>query len=296
MAIKTVSLRIRIKTSEGKRVMVRPVYTKKGSLKPLYALVNGVEELHPEGTYALRIGNSWEFVGQATDVVLATKKRREDELANKAEAPTPVAVINESGPEILDALEKYLAEVSVPDEEAGTEALASKTISGIRGIVEAFQRTCKKTLMREVTAADLTGYFSMMRTQANLDPADPEYREKRRKRNVTVKNHWGTLRTFFSRATRIDLKAMLEYKQIPRCKGRVPTAYTPEQMDKMWKVADAEEKIRLQFFCVSGCRRGEVAHLTWDDVHFDTGIADIRGKGTWDTKTRKAREIRLAQR
>jgi integrase len=292
MAIKTVSLRIRIKTSEGKRVMVKPVYTTKGCLKPLYALVNGVEELHPEGTYALRIGNSWEFVGQATDVALATKKRREDELADNANIPAPVSVINESGPEILVAMETYLAKKSITDKDTGKEALVPKTISGMRTIIESFRRTCGKKFMREVTGGDFVGYFSMLRTQANLDPKHPEYSEQLRKRNVTIKNHYATLRTFFKRS-KIDITAMLEEEQVPRAKGRVPTAYSDADIQKMKAVANSEEWIRLQFFYASGFRKREVAYLRWEDLDLTQGLATVCAHDGFVPKDKESRTIDL---
>lgn len=292
MAIKTVSLRIRIRTAEGKRVMVKPVYTPKGSLKPLYALVNGVEELHPEGTYALRIGNSWEFVGQATDVVLATKQRREDELADKANTPTPAIVINESGPEILMAMEAYLAKKSITDKDTGKEALVPKTISGMRTIIESFQRTCGKKFMREITGADLVGYFAMLRTQANLDPKHPEYSEQLRKRNVTVKNHYASLRTFFKRS-KIEITAMLEEDQVPRAKGRVPTAYSDSEIRKVKAVATPEEWIRLQFFYASGFRKREVAYLRWQDLNLEKGLATVTAHDGFVPKDKEERTVSL---
>src|SRR5450759_306778 len=106
MAIKTVSLKIRIKTPEGRRVMVNPAWETKGRLKPLWARLGGNRtEFHPEGVYVLRYGSKWEFVGQAPDVVLATKQRREQELEDAAQAPAPVVapvIFTQSGLTILE--------------------------------------------------------------------------------------------------------------------------------------------------------------------------------------------------
>jgi hypothetical protein len=97
-------------------------------------------------------------------------------------------------------MEKYLAKKATMDPIIGKEALAPKTISHISGVVEAFQRTCGKVYLWEVTGEDLVGYFSMLRTQANLDPKEPNYSEKLRKRNVTVKRLIATFVT--ARTTR----------------------------------------------------------------------------------------------
>ena len=76
MAIRTVSIRIRFKTTEGKLVVAQPVWAKKGTLKPLWARVNGKPQYHLEAIYVLRYGTKWENVGQHIDVVMATKLRR----------------------------------------------------------------------------------------------------------------------------------------------------------------------------------------------------------------------------
>ena len=172
MAIRTVTVKIRIKTPEGKRVYANPVWETKGRLKPLWARVGTKAELHPEGVYCLRYGNKWEFCGQHSDVVMATKLRREQQLEDAANSPLPAIPITQSGPTILEAMERYLAKKATMDSITGKEALAPKTISHMRGVIEAFQRTCKKIHMREVTGEDLVGYFSMLRTRANLDSKD----------------------------------------------------------------------------------------------------------------------------
>jgi hypothetical protein len=86
MAIRTVSIRIRFKAPDGKLVVAQPVWAKKGTLKPLWARINGRPQDHPDADYILRYGTKWENVGQHVDVVMATKLRREQELADEAAA------------------------------------------------------------------------------------------------------------------------------------------------------------------------------------------------------------------
>ena len=108
MAIRTVTIKIRIKTAEGKRVYANPVWEAKGRLKRLWARLNGKGGFASRGVYVLRYGDRWEFVGQEIDVVMATKLRREQELedASKSLAPiTAVPAATQTGPAILPALE-----------------------------------------------------------------------------------------------------------------------------------------------------------------------------------------------
>jgi hypothetical protein len=106
---------------------------------------------------------------------MATKLRCEQQLEDAANSPIPATPITHSGPKILEAMEQFLAKKSVMNPELGVAALAPKTISGMRGQIEAFQRNCGKTYMREVTGQDFVAYFSMLRVPANLILADPEY-------------------------------------------------------------------------------------------------------------------------
>jgi hypothetical protein len=67
MPVPAVRLKIRVRLSNGSRAYVDPVYSSNGKLKPLYAVVNGKPEHHPEGIYNLRYvkaGKSvWDAVG-----------------------------------------------------------------------------------------------------------------------------------------------------------------------------------------------------------------------------------------
>src|ERR1700730_4524422 len=124
MAIRKVSVKIRIKNPTGKRPYENPVWETKGRLKPLWARVGGKAEHHPEGVYALRYGSKWEFCGQHTDVVMATRLRREQELEDAANPPVPVTSITQSGPTILEVMEQYLTKKALMDPTTGKEALA----------------------------------------------------------------------------------------------------------------------------------------------------------------------------
>jgi hypothetical protein len=79
---------------------------------------------------------------------MATKLRREQELEDVANNPPPIIPITQSGPTILEAMERYLTKKATMDSITGKEALAPKTISHIRGVVEAFQCTSGKVLLK----------------------------------------------------------------------------------------------------------------------------------------------------
>ncbi len=51
MPVPAVRLKIRVRLSNGSRAYLDPVFSSNGKLKPLYAVVNGKPEHHPEGIY-----------------------------------------------------------------------------------------------------------------------------------------------------------------------------------------------------------------------------------------------------
>jgi hypothetical protein len=68
MPVPAVRLKIRVRLSNGSRAYVDPVFSSDGKLKPLFAVVNGKPEHHPEGVYNLRYVKAgkrvWDAVGK----------------------------------------------------------------------------------------------------------------------------------------------------------------------------------------------------------------------------------------
>jgi hypothetical protein len=80
MPVPAVRLKIRVRLSNGSRAYVDPVYSSNGKLKPLYAVVNGKPEHHPEGIYNLwyvKAGKRvWDAVGRIRTTELNKKGNR----------------------------------------------------------------------------------------------------------------------------------------------------------------------------------------------------------------------------
>jgi hypothetical protein len=84
MPVPAIRLKIRVRLSNGSRAYVDPVFSSNGKLKPLYAVVNGKSEHHPEGVYNLRYVKAgkrvWDAVGTDAQLALTTKLRVEHKL------------------------------------------------------------------------------------------------------------------------------------------------------------------------------------------------------------------------
>ena len=88
MANRTATLYIRITTKDGKKPYCKPVYLTKGRLKPLYAMVDGKPEHHPEGVYYIRFGTDsgkqpFEPVGNDPYVALDKLAEKERSLRQR---------------------------------------------------------------------------------------------------------------------------------------------------------------------------------------------------------------------
>jgi hypothetical protein len=83
-----VRIKIRVRLSDGTYPFLDPVLSANGKVKPLYAIVDGKPEHHPEGSYFLRYARAgkrvWERVGYDAQLALTAKLKREKSLDPKA--------------------------------------------------------------------------------------------------------------------------------------------------------------------------------------------------------------------
>lgn len=92
----------------------------------------------------------------------------------------------------------------------------------------------------------------------------------------------------------------------PRPKTPKPSYYQPDEIDEILKALEEETlKWRTMTYLLidTGCRRGELMGLKWENVELDTGLLVIdhallysSSKGTYEgeTKTGKPRALMLA--
>jgi site-specific recombinase XerD len=116
---------------------------------------------------------------------------------------------------------------------------------------------------------------------------------KRLARNVTRKTvnyELQVLQTFFRWAVAqnrlfINPTVTVERFRIP--KRALPKFLTTEELNKLFTACTEEERRLFMTILFSGMRRGEVEHLTWDDVRFDLGVIFIQEKPdlNWKPKT-----------
>jgi hypothetical protein len=96
-----------VRLSNGSRAYVDPVFSPNGKLKPLYAVVDGKPDHHPEGVYNLRYLKAgkrvWHAVGTDTQLALTAKLRVEHKLQSVSLGLTDPDPIKTSGKTDLSA-------------------------------------------------------------------------------------------------------------------------------------------------------------------------------------------------
>jgi integrase/recombinase XerD len=251
-----VRLKIRVRLPDGSRPFLDPVLSGNGKLKPLYALIQGNAEHHPEGTYFLRYLKNgkriWESVGTDPTFVLDEKRRREKGLDAQAAG---VVLAEESGTRTLlkAAIAEYLEEVR--------DAKAIKTFLAYSLTLRLFAEAVKRETLEEIDRKDVLVFVRSMRE----DKQSPR----------TIANRISYLNTFFRR---FGLKSPLLKTDKVKFTDKVVAAYSAETLKALFAAASPEEYELFQFFLCTGARDQEVQYATWPDIDFHRKTFTVREK------------------
>src|SRR5579862_3488830 len=99
-----------VRTAKGWRYC-RPAYGKNNRLKPDTVLVDGREEVHPEGTYYLNVEGRWEKCGKTVIDAQAEQTRRLARQRYTRETGESLPEPEQNGELLSVAIEVYLAEL-----------------------------------------------------------------------------------------------------------------------------------------------------------------------------------------
>jgi integrase/recombinase XerD len=251
-----VRLKIRVRLPDGSRPFLDPVLSGNGKLKPLYALIRGNAEHHPEGTYFLRYLKNgkrvWEPVGSDPTFVLDEKRRREKGLDAQAAG---VVLADESGTRTLlkAAIAEYLEEIR--------DAKAIKTFLAYSLTLRLFAEAVKRETLEQIDRKDVLVFVRSMRE------------EKQSPR--TIANRISYLNTFFRR---FGLKSPLLKTDKVKFTDKIVAAYSVETLKALFAAASPEEYELFQFFLCTGARDQEVQHATWPDMDFHRKTFTVREK------------------
>jgi integrase/recombinase XerD len=273
-------LYIRVRTPEGKYRYVKPVYAANERLKPLWALVNGKPERHPEGSYHLRYTRDgrrvWEAVGAEPAQALAKLARREKileavSLGIEVVEPEKRQLPRAKRGKLRAAVDEYLGDVS--------KYKAPRTYEAYRCSLDAFLKSCRKDDPAEVNRRDILDFVDTMTAQDISDR--------------TKFNRVQNVLTFFRR---LRLPEIMHPSEMPKYTESLAKVYSKEQLKRFFAACDEDGLVLFQFFLGSGCRDNEVVHACWEDLDFDAGTYSVRKKVEWkfQPKDYEEREIPLS--
>jgi integrase len=192
---------------------------------------------------------------------------------------------------ISHAVATYLQEltdaVQTGEKSKGTEGNYKKA-------VEDFRDHCGVEFIEDVTGDVLRKYKLHLFASIKKMPHGSKHN--------TVAKRFRALNTFFykqgvkmikSRVARKDDAGLMNYSDVPREQKKVNTdKYSPEEIKAMLSVADVDEADVIHFFLRTGCRDGEVSHMTWKDIDFKNKQILVREKvGIWKPKDKENRNI-----
>jgi integrase len=249
-----VTLKIRIHLLDGSRPYCDVVLTTNGKIKPLYAVVNGEPEHHPEGVYAIRFPEKgrprYKTVGKDPAAALIAKRKKETFLQAKADG---IAVVGESPKgtsttgtlrPIAEAVAEYLTEVQLHKSWA--------THRAYRRTLDLFTESCTKNKhLEQIDRKDILDFMTHMKSK--------------RQAPRTVANRVGYLETFLKH---FGIASLLTKTDKPKYTEKVVSAYVPEEIDGLMAAATREEYEAFQFFLCTGAREQEVQFAVWRDLNF----------------------------
>jgi integrase/recombinase XerD len=257
-----VNLTKRVQTPEGMRYCPI-VLASNGRIRPDLVLINGRPERHPEGAYYLewrekgrRIRLS---VGKDAQDAAARRQRKEAELNALNNG---VSVLPEPGnghPSVAAAVAKFLEETELTKKP--------KTLAAYTTALNYFTGSCRKLYLHEIDRHDLLKFSAFLREEKKQSPR-------------SVYNKFETVMTFLKAN---GIRGLIGKNDWPRY----------EELDKLFKACNEEERLWFEFFLMTGMREQEVMYAYWSDVNSAASTVRVSHKPDrgWTPKAYKEREI-----
>ena len=267
-----VNLTKRVQTPKGMRYCP-VVLSPNGRVKPDLVILNGKPEKHPEGAYYLewreygkRVRLS---VGKDAQDAAARRQRKEAEL-NALNNGVSVLPENDDGHKtVAAALAQFLEETELTKKP--------KTLAAYTTALNYFTESCRKLYLYEIERHDLLKFSGFLRDEKKQSPR-------------SVYNKFEIVMTFLKANA---IRGLVGKNDWPRYTEEEPEMYEPEELDKLFKTCDAEERLWFEFFLMTGMREQEVMYTYWSDVNFAASTVRVSHKAdrNWTPKAYKEREI-----
>jgi integrase/recombinase XerD len=267
-----VNLTKRVQTSQGLRYS--PVATSaNGRVKPDVVLVNGKEEKHPEGAYYIEWRDAGKrirlSVGKDAADAASMRLKKETEL-NNGDGSVPAQANGNNGHQtVAAAVKDYLEEVRLSKKP--------KTLAAYTTALDYFTECCHKLHVEDIDRKDLLKFAAFLREEKEQAPR-------------SVYNKFENLMTFLKAQ---GVRGLAGKNDWPRYTEEEPEMYEQDELDKLFKACNEEERLWYEFFLMTGMREQEVMHTYWSDLNFGASLVRVSHKPDrgWTPKAYKEREI-----
>ena len=236
--------------------------------------VNGKPERHPEGAYYLEWQENGRrirlSVGKDPQDAAARRLRKESELQA---VNNGVTLVPENGDEghrsLAAAVEEFIEETRLTKKP--------KTLAAYRTSLAYFQESCQKLFLQDIDRKDLLKNCAFLRDEKKQAP----------------RSCWNKFANVMSFLKANGIRGLVKKTDWPRYIEEEPEIYEKAELDKLFKVCDAEEQLWYEFFLMTGIREQEVMHAYWSDVNLSAATVRIshRPDRGWTPKAYKEREI-----
>jgi integrase len=272
MANREVNLTKRVQTPNGMRYCP-VVLSANGRIKPDYVHVNGHIERHPEGAYYLEWRENGRrvrlSVGKGAADASNRRLRKEAEL-NAVNAGVTVVPENAKGQRSISAaVAEYLEEIRISKKP--------KTYAAYSTALGYFVESCPKIFLADIDRKDLLKFTAFLRDEKQQAP----------------RSCWNKFANVMSFLKANGIRGLVGKNDWPRFVEEEPEVYEKEELDKLFKACDTEERLWFEFFLMTGMREQEVMHCSWDDMNLTRGTVTVRYKPEYgfSPKNYKEREI-----
>jgi integrase/recombinase XerD len=267
-----VNLTKRVQTGKGLRYCP-VVLTANGRVKPDLVFVNGQPERHIEGAYYLE----WREKGRRVrlsvgkDPADATARRQRKEAELNA-LNNGVSVLPENGNghrSIATAVAAFLEETELTKKP--------KTLAAYTTALNYFTESCPKLYLQDIERTDMLKFSAFLR-------------DKKKQAPRSVYNKFENVITFLKAN---GIRGLVGKNDWPRYTEEEPEIYEQEELDKLFKACDAEDRLRYEFFLMTGMREQEVMYTYWSDINLAHATVRVSHKPDrgWTPKAYKEREI-----
>jgi integrase/recombinase XerD len=264
-----VNLTKRVKTPQGMRYCPAALSVN-GRVKPDIVVINGKEERHPEGAYYLewREGSKRIRLSVGKDAVDASARRlRKEAELNALNHGVPVSPEDQNGHRsVASAIADFLDETKLTKKP--------KTLAAYTTALVYFQESCPKLYLDDIERADLLKFSAFLRDQKKQSP----------------RSCWNKFSNVMSFLKREGIRGLVGKNDWPRYVEEEPEVYEREELDKLFRACDAEERLWYEFFLMTGMREQEVMHCSWQDINLSRSTVTVRYKPEYGFSPKNYRE------